>query len=202
MPSESDLLNDALGQIGATPINAIDDGTTNANYCQRFYPALRDGLLRSAHWNFATGRVELAQEATTPAFEFAYQYALPADCLKVREYYGGSPSTGDGTDLALLEARQLAKWKVEGRKLLTNDGEVMIVYTRRITNPDEWDSTFYQLVSTWLAAKLANAIPKDARKASELLKQAVDMLLPLATAVDGQEGSIEAFQVTELIRGR
>ena len=120
----------------------------------------------------------------------------------MREYYGGSPSTGDGTDLALLEARQLAKWKVEGRKLLTNDGEVMIVYTRRITNPDEWDSTFYQLVSTWLAAKLANAIPKDARKASELLKQAVDMLLPLATAVDGQEGSIEAFQVTELIRGR
>lgn len=202
MPSETDLLNDALSQIGATPINAIDDGSVNANHCQRTYPALRDGLLRAAHWNFASKRVQLAQDAEVPAFEFAYSYTLPADCLKVREYYGGSPSTGDGTDLALLEARQLAKWRVEGRKLLTNAGEVMIVYTARITNPDEFDPIFYQLLSTWMASKLANAIAKDPGMAKGLLAQAVEILLPLAAAVDGQEQSVEAMQVIELIQGR
>lgn len=204
MPSETDLLNDSLGQIGATPITAIDDGTINANHCQRFYPALRDGLLRTTHWNFAIRRAVLAQEAATPAFEFAYSYALPGNpyCLKVVQYYGATPSTGTGTDLTLLEALQFSKWKVEGRHLLTNDGEVEIVYIARVTNPDEWDSIFYQLVSTWLAAKLANAIPKDHAMATALLKQAVDLLLPLAAAVDGQEGSVETLQSNELIEGR
>lgn len=204
MPSETDLLNDALGQIGATPITAIDDGTVNANHCQRFYPTLRDGLLRTAHWNFAMKRVELAQEAVAPAFEFAYSYALPGDpyCLKVVEYNGDNPATGDGTDLTLLEARQLTKWRVEGRKLLTNDGTVKIVYVARITNPDEWDPIFYQLVSTWLAAKLANAIAKDNAMAKALLAQAVEILLPFAAAVDGQEGSVHPMAVTDLIDGR
>lgn len=202
MPSETDCLNDALGQIGATPINAIDDGSVNANHCQRFYPALRDGLLRSAHWNFAMRRVELAQEATAPAFEFAYSYALPADLLKIAEYNGSTPSTGDGTDLTLLEARQLTKWRIEGRSLLTNDGEVKIVYVARITNPDIWDPIFYQLVATWLASKLANAIPKDHNMAKSLLAQAVDILLPIALAVDGQEGSVHPLSVVELIDGR
>lgn len=202
MPSETDLLNDALGQIGATPVNAIDDGSVNANHCQRFYPALRDGLLRTADWNFASQRVELAQEATAPVFEFAYSYALPGDYLRVREYYGGSPSSGDGTDLALLEARRLLKWKVEGKKILTNDGEVFIRYTARITNPDIWDPIFYQCVSAWLASKLANAITKDHKKATALLQQAVDILLPLAAAVDGQEGSVDRLESVELIEER
>lgn len=202
MPSETDLLNDALGQIGATPINGIDDGTVNANHCQRFYPALRDGLLRSAHWNFAMKRVELAQEATVPAFEYAYSYALPADCLKIVEYNGATPSTGTGTDLTLLEARKQGRWKVEARKLLTNDGTVKIVYIGQITDPNIWDGLFYQMVSTWLAAKLANAITKDGRTASALLRQAVDILLPMAAAVDGQEGSIDKLQSTDLIEVR
>ncbi len=53
MPSETNLLNDALSQIGASLITGIDEGSINANHCQLFYPSLRDDLLRSAHWRFA-----------------------------------------------------------------------------------------------------------------------------------------------------
>ena len=83
MPAEVDCLNDALSQLGAATITDIADGSTNANHCLRLYPALRDGLLRSAHWNFAMTRVELAQDVTPPLFEFSYAYTLPADCLKL-----------------------------------------------------------------------------------------------------------------------
>lgn len=203
MASETDLLNDALSQCGATPITAIDDGSINANHCQRFYPPLRDALLRMHHWNFALKWVQLAQDVTPPVAEFAYAYTLPADCLKVVNY-GGSATAISSLSLIFPDSgiRVVTRYKVQGRKLVSNDGTVYIQYLRRVTNPDEWDAGFYQAVSTWLASKLAMAITKDIRLSTGLLAQARDILLPLATAVDGQEGSIEPYVVDDLLWGR
>jgi len=199
MPSETDVLNDSLGMIGANRITAIDDGSVNANHCQTFYPTLRDSALRSHHWNFSMKRVELAQDAATPTFEFQFQYTLPADCLKVVEYNGASQDT---SQLTLLETVVPNRYRIEGRKLLTNDGQVKIVYIRREEDPNVWDGLFEQVITTWLASKLANAIAKDAKKSTELLKQVIDVLLPTAMAVDGQEGSTEKLITTDLIDGR
>lgn len=200
MPNETDFLNDALGQVGAAPITAIDDQSTNANHCQRFYPPLRDAWLRSCHWKFAKTRAELAQDTTPPLFEFAFSYALPADpwCLKVIEYNGANLDT---STLTLFESATLFKWKVEGRHLYTNDGTVLIVYLARIDNPDQWDGLFYQGLSTALASKLALAIPKDRKLAQALFEQS-QVLWSQAVAVDGQEGSVEPYQVDDLIWGR
>ncbi len=199
MPSQTDVINDALGMIGANRITAIDDGSVNANHAQTFYPLLRDSALRSHHWNFAMKRVELAQVAATPVFEFQFQYTLPADCLKVVEYNGASLDT---SQLTLLESVQPGRYKIEGRKLLTNDGEVKIVYISRVEDPNVMDALFVQVLATWLASKLALAIAKDEKKSTALLKQAVEVLLPTAMAVDGQEGSVEVFRTTDLIDGR
>lgn len=199
MPSETDLLNDALSMIGAKEITSIDDGSINANHCKRLYPNLRDSVLRSHHWNFAMKRVELAQDATAPAFEFAFAYTLPPDCLKVVEYNGANLDT---SSLSLFEAAAADRYKIEQRKLLTNDGSVKIVYIQRVTDPNLWDSLFYQMLSTWLASKLAMPISKDVRMSSGLLDQVIKLMLPLATAVDGQEGSVEPYRSDSLTRGR
>jgi len=199
MPSETDLLNDALCQIGASFIVAIDDGTINAIHCQTFYPKLRDDLLRSAHWRFAAAREELVQDVAKPLFEFAFQYSLPADFLKIREYNGASLDT---TNLALFERATVRRFEIEGQKLVTNDGEVKIVFTKRITDPNIFDSLFYQTLTTWLASKLANAITKDTERSVNLLKKAIQVLLPMALNVDGQEGSVEPYVADELVRGR
>src|SRR3990167_5668634 len=176
MPSQTDLLNDALGQIGAARITAIDDGSINANHCQTFYPALRRGLLRSHHWNFAEARVQLAQDAVGPVFEYTFSYTLPADLWRM--------------------------FKVEGRKLLSNDGEVKIVYVQDVTDPNLWDAIFYQTIAAWLASKLASAISKDAKLSQALLIEATRVLLPLALAVDGQESLVTPFIVDDLMWGR
>jgi hypothetical protein len=201
MPSETDCLNDALSQVGAAPISAIDDGSTNANYCLTFYPSLRDGLLRSHRWNFAETRQELAQEVTPPVTEYTYRYALPNDpyCLKVHEYAGGNPVAVVAWP---FEQQLLPRYKIEGRFLVSNDGQAFIVFTGRIENPDLWDATFYQLMTTWLASKLATAIHHDQKMSAALLTNATTILLPLATAVDGQEGSQEPFIVNNLLWGR
>ena len=201
MPSETDLLNDALSQIGEVSIGSISDGTTNADYCQALYPALLDSILRSHHWNFALTRVALSADVDTPVYEFAYQYTLPADCLKVVAYAGGDTSTVTMWYSEGYRAHPLP-FKIEGRKLYSNDGVVYIQYLARKTNPAEWDALFYQVVATWLASKLAMAITKDAKKSNALLQQAVTVLLPMALAVDGQEGSIEPFHTDDLLWGR
>ncbi len=197
--TETDIINDALGLIGARRITLLSSGEPNANFALCFYAALRDDLLRTAHWRFATERANLAQDPVTPAFEFAFQYTLPPDLIKLREYNGANT---DSTNLTLFERSQIPRFKVEGRKLLTNDGEVKIVYTKRITNPSLFDPMFFQTLSTWLASKLADAITKDREKSDSLVKQALEILLPMAAAVDGQEGSVEPYISDELIRGR
>lgn len=199
MPSETDLLNESLSQIGAARISAIDDGSINANYCQMLYPALLDSILRMHHWNFATGRVVLEADATAPLFEFTYSYPLPQDFLKIREYNGADTSV-DTT--WWWDGRRVQRYVIEGRALLSNEAEVKIVYTKRITDPNIWDALFYQVVVTWLAGKLANAIPKDTKKSASLIQEAVSLLLPMAVGVDGQEGTVIPFQVDDLTWGR
>lgn len=199
MASETDLLNDALGMIGASSISAIDEGSTNANWCQIFYPTLRDSLLRSHHWNFALTRVELSQDLATPAYEFAFSYTLPPDCLKVVEYVGGTTTS----TAYLVDSQSVIKrYRIEGRKLLTNDGVVSIRYIQRVEDPDQFDPIFYQVLATHLASKLAMAILKDGKLALSLMEMATQLLLPIATAVDGQEDSVEPFQVDDLTWGR
>ena len=189
MPSETDLLNDALGQIGEDLITAIDDGSRNANACQDFYPELRDSALRSHTWNFAMTRVELALDATAPLYGYAYSYSLPTDCLKIVEYNGST--TGFGR-----------RYKKEGAHILTNDTQVFIQYITRITNPDLWDAMFYQYLATHLASKLCSAIPKDTKKADALLKTAMEILLPTAMSVDSQEEPVQPIRSRALIWGR
>jgi hypothetical protein len=61
---------------------------------------------------------------------------------------------------------------------------------------------FYQVMASWLASKLCMAITKDVKLSTGLLGQARDILLPIATAVDGQEGSVEPYVVDDLLWGR
>lgn len=200
--SETDLFNDALGMIGQTPIRVAGDGSVASNRCLTFYHPLRKGLLRSHRWNFAERRVQLAQLSTAPTFAYAYAYQLPAKCVRVWEYNGAGVQTTGFVDYYSLGMRYQPMFKVEGRSLASNDSQAFIVYSEDVNNPSLWDALFYQVIVTWLASKLAASIPKNDTKADALMKQAVNVLLPMALAADGQEGSMEAFQADALTWGR
>ena len=77
--------------------------------------------------------------APGPAFEFSYQYSLPSDCVRVVK-------NNDNT----------AKWKVEGRYLLTDSASaVKILYVFKETTVDNFDSSFVEAMATRLAAEMA-----------------------------------------------
>lgn len=181
MPSETDLCNDALAQIGENEITAIDDETVNANRCLRFLPGVRDEILRKHLWNFAMKRVTPALSATAPVSRFSYAYAIPADCLRVVRL---------GTDDDVM-------WKIEGRFLVTDAESITIVYIARIEDPNVWDSIAYQAISTRLASKLAGSIKRDVKLAAGLYELSKEIMSDALT-VDGQEGIQDTIDTPDL----
>lgn len=200
MMSESDLLNGALGLIGQSPITGITDTSPNGVWCARYYPPLRRAALRTHYWNFAEKRVQLTQAAVAPAFEFAYAYGLPADYIRIKEY-NGSLVNLSAVDPAYWNTL-LGRFKIEGNQLLTNDGEVKVVYTYDEDNPARWDPLFWQLMETWLASKLAMAITRDPGKSLKLMQDVINLLLPFAASVDSQDGYTTPYISDDLTWGR
>lgn len=219
MPNQTDLLNIALGNVGARRISAIDDGSANANHCATFYPAVLDGALRAGHWKFAGGRALLEQLGPTPdpavpLFEYIYAWQLPSDFIKLREYFDSSlnaPLVWDWNDFDYH--RYYDKFTIEtyipsnpsgappAKCILSMGNSAQIVYTRRITNPDLWATDFFWYVVKWLASELATAIPKDTKLSQDLMAEA-HAFEAMALAVNGQEQSTQPIQSDSLTWGR
>lgn len=141
MSSEVEICNSAITKVGGKRITSLDDDTVAGRVCNAQYSVLRDEVLRAYPWNFALARVELAQLTSTPAFEFAYQYQLPANCLRL---------------LALSDPDIV--YALEGRKILTDETTVKIKYTKLVTDPNLMDTLFRATLSYRLAADLAYPI--------------------------------------------
>ena len=205
MAGEVDLCNDALGQVGADSITSLDDENNRARRCKTFYAPVRDAALISADWNFAIARAELQQETTAPVFEYNYSYTLPADCLRVIRYAASNLVLGSQNVPETISA-ELGLWvdqhyRVEGRSLVCNDGQVWIEYLKQETNVGIWHPLFYQAVARMLASKLAASLWKDANASRALADEATQLLIEAAGS-DGTEGTALQMWVPDLITER
>lgn len=176
--SWTSINNQALAKLGAKSISNIDtDDTNNAIKCRAIYENVRDELLRAYDWNCAIERAELAQLETTPEFGYSYEYTLPTApyCLRV------------------LNMNNDYEYKVEGRKLLTDQNECKIRYIKRITNPTQLDPLFIKVMVAGLASQLAVPIAN-----SNTLKDRMDnefqlafLEAKMANAIEGQEDDLD-----------
>ena len=132
------IVNNALIKIGANAIISLTEDSEAARAANVMYEQVRDATIRDHIWNFAVTRVELAQSVDAPAFEFSFQYQIPSDCLRVLQM--------DSANMV---------YKIEGRKLLTDEGTAKIMYLGRVTDVNEYDSMFVEALSARLAAELA-----------------------------------------------
>lgn len=92
--SDTDIVNRALRLLKAQRITSLTDGTKNANVALDVFTEIREDLLRSHAWNFATKRAILARSSTTPTFEFDFGYALPSDWLRTVSVHDNDAGTG------------------------------------------------------------------------------------------------------------
>ena len=152
--SEVAICNLALQEIGrGMMITALDENSQAARTCKLRYPYARDAALRGYDWNFASARAQLPALADAPAFGFAKQYELPADCLRVRS----------------LESGEAEDWRIEGRRILTNMGSpIFIQYTARVADPAQFDPLFVAALAARIAADVAVSLSESTSKAQGL----------------------------------
>ena len=173
MPSVVDICNNALVDLGASSIVSLTEDSKAARLCNQRYDSIRDTVFRFHPWNCLINRASLAADTVAPAFEYTYQYTLPTDpyCLRV---------------LTLETADFL--FKVEGRKILTNESTVNLIYVARIIDTNQYDFSLMETISAALAASLAYPLIGSISLATQM-KASYEKKLIEARFVDATEGS-------------
>ncbi len=142
-------------------------------------------MLRSHIWNFALKRVELALSTTTPAYDYAYQFALPVDNLRILE-----------TNLS-----NTAEWKVENSFLLADSDSVKVRYISQVTDPAIFDSLFTEALSSRLAAELAIPLA-DSINMSKLMIDLYASKIAEARTMDAVEGTPDNIEADSWLNAR
>jgi hypothetical protein len=182
--SETDIANMALAAAGAKPpIVTLTEDSDNARVCNRFFAAVRDAVLRAHPWNCAIHRKTITALAAAPDSDYDNQFQLPANpwCLRILQ-------VGEIAD-------QPVKWRVEGRRLLTEASSVKIVYIKRITDTNDFDALLLDAFVLKLARKIVMPLTQNAKTAEWLVKELEEISLPEARSIDGQESSVQQITV-------
>ena len=148
MPSVVDICNEAMDLLGAATITALTENSKEARLCNRRFETVRDSVLRAHPWNVAITRATLAKDSAAPAFGFTSQFTLPTDpfCLRVLSFFNSNVDS----EIAAYDTQVM--FKVEGRKILSDEETCQIVYIARIEDTELFDS----LLSSSIAHKLAS----------------------------------------------
>lgn len=143
MASQVQIINLALGRLGANEITSLTEGTTEQKLAVNAWDIARRACLRDHTWNFATTDATLNSIADYIPYEFQYAYQLPSNNVRLLRVYG-NPT-----------------YKVQGRRILCNNNTCKIKYIADITDTTSWDSSFTDLVAQRLAADMAFALTKS-----------------------------------------
>lgn len=155
---QTSICNLALQQFGADTIVSINGSDNSAVICKSFYEHSLREILAMAPWGFATKRASLTQSATTPAFEYSYQYPLPDDYVHVLEINGKNPYS---------VAQQ--EFVIEDNHVLSNSSTAEIRYVFYNDTPSDYSADFVEAFALLLATKIAPKISGNAQTVQGLV---------------------------------
>lgn len=186
MASIVSICNLALGNLGKDSISDIDEATTEARMCRRFYSPALEALLAVHPWRFAEGRAILAEVENDRPNEWGYAYNKPVDCIAVRSIE--QVTTSAGYIPYLEEGSPSVSWAYDyqGGRVYCNLSPVSLVYTKSVSDPSIFPPLFVDALSWHLSARLAVPLTRDQnlrQAASKTAQQASSV----ASAVDANE---------------
>ena len=165
MSGETDVANVSLRLIGQTAILSRTDGSTTGNIVDDLFDEVRDDLLRSHPWNFATKRRKLAKLTATPEFEFEFAYPLPNDWIRTISVHHNS--AGHGTVFYRME------YVDTQRCIVASADEIYLRYVYQVTDPNLMAPDFRRALELALARDLAVPVASSNTLQKELSKQFV-----------------------------
>jgi len=145
MASKISIANQALSWVGASLITSFSDESTEAAIISANYDGVRDAVLEDRAWTFATRRVSLTPVLTPPDFGYSYQFAVPADCLRVLTVRNDRQAQGPNH----------LDWAREMGRILCDSDKIYMKYLSRVDDPLQYSPGFVQCMAARLAADIA-----------------------------------------------
>lgn len=171
MAAKIKICSDAALLVGSKAISDETDNTTQALLTLNLFDDIRDNLLRSHPWAFATMRVKLSPLTKAPPYGYKYEFIVPADLLR----------------LISIDTPQIGlDFRFEGRAILANVNSLNLRYIFRNDDVSSWPPDFISAVKYELATQIAYPITK-----SEALRQALEQKAQYALIVAKSNNSLE-----------
>lgn len=155
MASLIEICNRALTKLGVARITSLDDNNEQARALNTMLPLVKASELRAYTWNFSIQRASLAELSTAPAFDYARQFQLPSDCLRI--LWAGE--VFPGPNLSDFQNGGVVDYEVEGRMILTDlAAPLKLRYVANIEDPGQFDPLFSEALACKLAVELAESM--------------------------------------------
>jgi len=155
------IANLALTKLGDLRILNLTDNTKPAREVNAVFDMTRDYLQRRFSWRFCIKRANLAADTTVPLWDWAYQYPIPTDCMRILQVGQWYPSP-DMSDLISTGGQE---YVLEGKYILSNQaGPLKLRYLSRVTDPVQFDAAFDMAFSAYLAYILAEPLTASAEQ--------------------------------------
>lgn len=191
------ICSNASLMLGGKPINSLDEANDRTRLASNLFEPVRNYVLRRHPWNCATKRVVLSPDADslgntlTPAFDWAYQFTLPNDFMKVQQ-------VGEN---GCESPHKLETTSAGVRILLSDDNPCYLVYTWRNENPATWDDMLVWGMTMSMKAVMAYPLTQSA-SLEQLVEGALRDVLKQARAVDGQDDPPQTLGDSPLLNSR
>lgn len=205
------ICNEALAEIPADAISALDEESVEAEWAARRYPPALGYMLEIHDWKFPTKRAALAPITNDRPGEWSYAYALPGDvAAELRifpEYLNAAPSS-----IPLLAGQFLAPpttaflepfirggaypYLLSGGKLYTTLAQAWLEYIGDSPGEELFSAMFARAFALELASRLVMPIKKDPKRQAELIKMAEvarDRAIADMRNRDPSEGRYDAY---------
>jgi len=150
--SKISIINFALTLIGGNPISSLEEKSVSASTANLIYGMSLDSILGSHPWTFAIMRknIEISHNSS-PAWGYANSFNLPEDCLRILQ-------------VNELDFLPNIDYKVENRRILTDESTVNLLYISNDINIQHASATFVEAFASKIAVNLCGKLADTSTK--------------------------------------
>jgi len=144
-----DIANMALAVLDEAPIDSLDQDVKAARLLNLHFDLTREAELAKHAWVFAILSAQVPGSATGSGdCGLNYVYELPADCIRPLP----PTRSGEPDDVPI-------SWRQEAGLIYSDQpGPLTIRYLANLTDPNDWDALFTEVLVAALAIKIAHPL--------------------------------------------
>lgn len=173
-----DICNQALDELPASNISALDGSNLEAQACDRHLQDVVSEMIDAHDFKFARRRVTLAQVTNDRSSEWGYAYALPNENVGDIKLVINSSSESAGVVVTPLLywprfaiAYEPLDYEIANGVLYTNLASAVLEYSLDVLDPAAWPPLFAGAVVQALAARIYKPILGAEASAQGLMVQ-------------------------------